>query len=931
MKNYNNKYIFSFGFLVLTLACSTKKDNFATRNFQALNTKYNVLFNGGVAFDKGLETVKSQYIDNFWEILPVERQQPVLSKKDNEPTKNADFEKAELKATKAIQRRSMNIDGTERNTQIDEAYLMLGKSRYNDQRFIPALEAFNYILYKYPKSDKIYDARIWIEKTNMRLDNDNLALINLTELLKEIKLKNQTYADANAILAQAYIKTEQKDSAIFSLSRAIQYTKIDEEKARFRFIKAQLYEQLNQKESAFSTYQDIIDMKRNSPRIYTINAQNRQAMQFDFATGDSITFIEKYNKLLLDRENRPFLDILNHQLGVTYDNAKNAKQAQKYYNKSLRAKSQDLYLEATNYRKIADINFYSSKYVAARKYYDSTMTKLTPRTKEHNFIKKKRENLEDVIKYEAIANTNDSILNILALSDSDKNKFYEDYIIKVKADEAKQKLIDEKIKLAANKNNVTKDDSSKKLPVNNEFGANVNSNSNFYFYNQVTVAYGKVEFRKNWGDRTLKNNWRNGASAASVSEEIIEESNEQTADLNTKEKDNSQKSVSNSKYESGFYLDKLPKKQSEIDVLIKDRNDAYFELGSIYKEKFKEYKLAQNKLEKLLDKKPSEKMVLPTMYNLLKIYEITDLEKAIAMKASILKMYPDSRYALILINESQNKSITDSPQLVYNELFQRYLSGDYRNLSNDLNKYIEQYNGEEILPRFELLKANNIGKLKGLSEYKNALTYVAASYPKVQEGKKAQEFLENDIVAMEELQFNLEKPLSWKILFRIDCNNDKMARPLLDKINKFVNSKTYNKAKTSIDYYLLDEDFIVVHGLKSEIQANDVMSILRDYNDYKIENQGIIISSDNYKIVQIKKNIEDYLCDPKKVPNPVVVKKAIQENQVPEYQKVIPDTQKSKNQKPIGPPGSMRQSEQMDTDDDGNQENKQQDLRQKKK
>jgi hypothetical protein len=43
---------------------------------------------------------------------------------------------AETKATKAIQKHSMNIDGG-KETQIDEAYLLLGKSRYYDQRFIP--------------------------------------------------------------------------------------------------------------------------------------------------------------------------------------------------------------------------------------------------------------------------------------------------------------------------------------------------------------------------------------------------------------------------------------------------------------------------------------------------------------------------------------------------------------------------------------------------------------------------------------------------------------------------------------------------------------------------------------------------------------------------------------------------------------------------
>jgi TolA-binding protein len=71
-------------------------------------------------------------------------------------TKHANFERAETKAIKAIQKHSMNIDGGEKNPQMDEAHLMLGKARYYDQRFVPALEAFNYVLYKYPKSDNIF-------------------------------------------------------------------------------------------------------------------------------------------------------------------------------------------------------------------------------------------------------------------------------------------------------------------------------------------------------------------------------------------------------------------------------------------------------------------------------------------------------------------------------------------------------------------------------------------------------------------------------------------------------------------------------------------------------------------------------------------------------------------------------------------------------
>ena len=91
---------------------------------------------------------------------------------------------AEEKASKAIQKHSMDIKDEERNPETDEAFLLLGKSRYFDQRYMPALEAFNYILNKYNESDKLNEATIWREKVNIRLENEELALKNLKRLIK---------------------------------------------------------------------------------------------------------------------------------------------------------------------------------------------------------------------------------------------------------------------------------------------------------------------------------------------------------------------------------------------------------------------------------------------------------------------------------------------------------------------------------------------------------------------------------------------------------------------------------------------------------------------------------------------------------------------------------------------------------------------------
>ena len=214
----------------MVTSCSRKKDKFINRNFHALGTKYNILYNGNIALENGRATVDDAFTDNYWELLPVERMQ--LSDEILLPgqSKNADFERAEEKAVKAVQTHGMNIQGKEKNPQIDEAYLLLGKARYFDQRFVPSLEAFNYILYKYPASDKINEAKVWREKANIRMENTDLAIKNLKRLLQQEVLDDQDLADATSSLAQAYINTKSKDSALTQLEIAASYTKKNNEK-----------------------------------------------------------------------------------------------------------------------------------------------------------------------------------------------------------------------------------------------------------------------------------------------------------------------------------------------------------------------------------------------------------------------------------------------------------------------------------------------------------------------------------------------------------------------------------------------------------------------------------------------------------------------------------------------------------------------------
>ncbi|NBR73592.1 MAG: hypothetical protein EBT72_04600, partial [Flavobacteriia bacterium] len=196
---------------VLFGACSTKKNRFTNRQYHRLTTKYNVLFNGKEALQMG-ETILAETIeDNFFELLEVE---PILLKGESEESTTVvpGFDRAEEKAVKAIQKHSMNIKGVQKNDQIDAAYLVLGKARYYDRRFFPALEAFNYLLSNYARPESFVEALIWREKTNIRLYNYQSAVNNLRSLARGLIPQSKHFALANATVAQGFLKLENKDS-----------------------------------------------------------------------------------------------------------------------------------------------------------------------------------------------------------------------------------------------------------------------------------------------------------------------------------------------------------------------------------------------------------------------------------------------------------------------------------------------------------------------------------------------------------------------------------------------------------------------------------------------------------------------------------------------------------------------------------------------
>ena len=158
-----------------------------------------------------------------------------------------------------------------------------------------------------------------------------------------------------------------------------------------------------------------------------------------------------------------------------------------------------------------------------------------------------------------------------------------------------------------------------------------------------------------------------------------------------------------------------------------------------------------------------------------------------------------------------------------------------------------------------MLKAKISARLKGLEEYKKTLNFVALNYPNSNEGKQAESILSKDIPNLEKLEISKESKSSWKIVFPKSYNSTSDIEALEKKLDKFIKDRNDVLVKRSNDLYNDSNNFIVLHGLQSKESAQSVLFLLKDYKDYKINDEAYVISSDNYMVVQIKKNWDNYL------------------------------------------------------------------------
>jgi tetratricopeptide (TPR) repeat protein len=513
----------------------------------------------------------------------------------------------------------------------------------------------------------------------------------------------------------AYSKADTIELVRKYLWQATETSKNKVQKARNLFVLGQLYGLDGVKDTASIVFKKLINFKQ-APYKFRIHAEIELAKN-SVSDSSSLAIIERYKKLIKNRDNRPYLDKIYYQIAVLQEKKDSVNLAVLNYNNSLRAKQGGAKQKTYSYEKLANIYFKNLDYVTASAYYDSILqvakNKQTLRIKR---IERRAKNLKSLTKYEEILQRNDSILSLAALPKDQLEQYFETYIEKIKKED--EELVQRKLN---------------EISFGSSFGGGTQSTETkgkWYFYNVQSLGFGKGEFRRVWGSRPLEDNWRRSDKSI-----ITSDTTEEEIIINQKI----------ARYEISTYLATVPSSEKEIDSLVFDRNNALFELGLIYKEQFKNRPKSIKNLERLLASKPNKELILPANYHLYQLYLLSENTKATEYKNLILNSYSDSPFAKIILNPeiklSKEKEVDEDSE-VYEIAYRLYKDNFFEDVICFINMTIPTLEEESILmSKFELLKAYAIGKYQNKDSYIAALEKVAVDYSQTEQGKKALEIM----------------------------------------------------------------------------------------------------------------------------------------------------------------------------------------------
>ena len=662
---------------LLLSGCSTKKNTPQTRFWHSFNARYNTYYNGSQAFIDGSLEKESGHKDNCTELIPL---YTVGSKQSREVGKG-NFDRAIEKAEKVIKLHSIKarpewnksrrktpkdiewLSRREYNPFLWRAWLLLGKSQFQQGQFEEAAATFSYMQRLYQSQPAIRGiARAWQAKSYVELD----WLYDAEDLIVKQRRDSMHYRavkDWDYTLADYYIRSEQYTEALPYLRKVIKHERRRKQKAREWFLMGQLHRLLDNRQAAYDAFRHVIRL--NPPYELEFNA--RIAQTEVMPATDVKGKIRRLKRMARSDNNKDYLDQVYYAIGNLYLTQNDTVKAIEAYEDGVKKATRSGIEKGVLLLTLGNVYWEREKYADAQRCYGEAIGLLDKDRPDYKQLADRSKVLDELVPYTSAVELQDSLQRLAKMTEEERNKVIDKIIEDLKKKEKEERRAQQEAEAEAalqkqesmgnRQQNARQQQQQPQMPTP--------ANGAWYFYNPQAVSQGKQTFQRQWGKRANEDNWQRvnkTVVASTLFDENGELTDEAVADstgvpalegtpegdvavADTAAADTSALDPHNREY----YLAQIPfteEQLAESDALIAD---GLFNSGVIFKDKLDNLSLSGRMLTRLVSQYADYEKNDESYYHLFLLYSRQQRHEEAARCIDTLKMrYPDSQWTILL-------------------------------------------------------------------------------------------------------------------------------------------------------------------------------------------------------------------------------------------------------------------------------------------
>lgn len=732
------------------VSCSVEKNTSLSRNFHNLTSHYNVYFNGYESYKRGVEKARISVKNDYNRILD-----PFLYEDESvNSAVSSDMKRAIDKATKVITFHSITAkpkvkegnqsakdkafyEKNEYNKWMDDSYILMGMAYMYQGEFFLAVETFKHVLVTFPDEEIHFLAMVWLARAYIMIDEMKEADRILMTLADESAFPEDYLEVFHSTRAQYYIKMEAYSGAAEHLELALEQKGLEkEQKIRYSYILAQLYEETGENNLALENYKRVT--RYNPSYEMAFNAKVSMAEVFESGSASSDDLKKLLKKMLRDSKNKEYKDQIYFALGNIAFEEGAKEQAIEYYQLSVSSSLQNQYQKGYSSLTLAEIYYEEPEYILSAAYYDSAVSFLDKDYPGYAGLSTLSASLNGLVYNVGIYELEDSVQILAGLPEEERLAIVDGIIEDVREAEEEARLAEQQAMqdMAFNQSMMYNNKST-------SGGTEGQQGGQWYFYNLNAKSFGQPEFRMKWGERKLEDHWRrkNKQSLSELTGEV-DAASDSLNDGGTVIFDNKSRE---------YYLINVPLTDSAMEQSNLKLENALYNMGVIYKENLLDYQESITSFEELLARYPDGRYPAATMYNLHDLNNtIQKPETAGFYKTRLLTKYPESHYSKLLNNPNYIQELEAEEQKVvrvYEQVYEKYSRKDYAAVIASADSAIEQFKGDPLIPKFKYIKALSVGTIHGKEVMKTELDSLIAQHPSTEESNLAREIIEYMYVA----------------------------------------------------------------------------------------------------------------------------------------------------------------------------------------